>query len=132
MIIGYYSIQYIHLRSRSDRPSLATPKASGAVPHHCDSISGERVTYWIYDINQAIAPQEPQKISFRLLSFCILHSPQAGQGGRPRSLGATKGPRRGFFFESRNQPFFGLLTFGIISPVLPEVASFKMVIIPTR
>lgn len=79
-----------------------------------------------------MAPHEPQKISLRLLSFCILHSPHAGQGGKPLSLGATKGPRRGFFFEGRNQPFFGLLTFGTVSPVLRDVQSLKIVIIPTR
>ena len=45
----------------------------------------------------------------------MLHSPQAGQGGKPPSLGATKGPRRFFFLVGRNQPFFGRLTFGTLT-----------------
>ena len=42
------------------------------------------------------------------------HSPQAGQGGNPLSLGATLGPERGFFFLGIYHPLFGFLTFGIL------------------
>lgn len=69
-----------------------------------------------------MAPQEPQYNSFLLASFCILHSPQAGQGGNPLSLGGIIGPRRGFFLLGRNQPFFGLLTLGNLPPLIVRKA----------
>ena len=65
-----------------------------------------------------IAPQAPQYNSTRLLSFCIDHSPQAGQGGRPFSLGATLGPIRRFFLRGIYHPPLGFLTFGILSDIL--------------
>ena len=72
-----------------------------------------------------IAPQAPQYSSTRLLSFCILLSPQAGQGGRPFSLGATLGPVRRFFLRGTYQPDFGFLTFGILVTRYDIVGSLK-------
>ena len=62
-----------------------------------------------------MAPQEPQYNSRRVLSFCMVHWPHAGQGGSPFTFGLTLGPCLGRLLRGTNQPFLGRFTFGMIT-----------------
>ena len=99
--------------------TIAWDPVPDAEPELEDRILGVQSTFWgefttiDEELEPMIAPQAPQYSSTRLLSRCMDHSPQAGQGGRPRSLGATLGPVRRFFLRGTNQPFFGFRTFGM-------------------
>ena len=79
----------------------------------------------VWNLAQTIAPQAPQYNSAFALSFCMLHWPHAGHGGRPFSLAFTRGPVRGFFLLGLNQPFFGRFTLGTAPPCRPEQPPLK-------
>ena len=68
------------------------------------------------DWRQTIAPQDLQKSSPLVLSFCMFHWPQAGHRGSPRTFEAPLRGALGLRFFGTAHPFLGRLTLGTIAP----------------
>jgi len=97
-------------RCHSDRPSLAMPEASGAVPHHCGD--PWKKGHNIGVCHQPITPQEEQNVSLLDSSRFMLHWPQEGHRGSLLFFNEEDLGGRGLRLFVTAHPFFGRLTFG--------------------
>ena len=122
--------QYFHLLSRSDAHHSLYPRytvrffITATVYRKGNSILGLRLESSNCSTRTTINP-------FSIVIF--LHTPftTCWTGGKASFTGGTKGPRRGRFFGGRNQPFFGFLTLGTVSPEVPDARLLNIVTTPT-